>query len=144
MDQKTTDPLSQTATIRSPSLGTDEHESQQRFIGEILKVLSGATETLNNDIRRLGGESLQHSQSIEATNQCFTPLKTSCEESNAGLSALSTNMMILQEYCFSLRQKFEATQSTSYDGTLVWKITNFQKKMSTYLEFLANTIRYTF
>jgi hypothetical protein len=56
--------------------------------------------------------------------------KTSIEESNSLLAAINTNMLILQQNLSLLKQTYEDQQVSSYDGTLVWKITQFQDKMS--------------
>ncbi|CAF3729310.1 unnamed protein product [Rotaria sordida] len=131
-ERKIIDLPSKVATALSTTLVTDEYNAQQEYINETVNTLSDGIETLNDDIQRLSSESLQQSQLIEMTSQSLTQLKTSCEESNVGLNAFNTNMSILQQDYFSLKHKIEETQSISYDGILIWKITNIQEKMSTY------------
>jgi chromosome segregation ATPase len=109
---------------------TDECNVQQDDIKETIDILTVGIEALHDDLQQLSNESLQLSQSMEATNQSLGMLKNTNEESNAGLDALNTNTIILQQDCSSLKQRVEERQFISYDGILVWKITNVQEKMS--------------
>ncbi|CAF0790707.1 unnamed protein product [Rotaria sordida] len=128
-ERKIIDLPSKVTTALSTTLVTDEYNAQQEYINEMVNTLSDGIVTLNDDLQRLSSESLQQSQLIEMTSQSLTQLKTSCEESNVGLNAFNTNMSILQQDYFSLKHKIEETQSISYDGILIWKITNIQEKM---------------
>jgi chromosome segregation ATPase len=117
------------------NLVTDEYNAEQAYIKETVDILSGGIEALSDDIQQLSNESLQQSLLIEASSQNLEILKSSCEESNASLNAYRTNMEILQQDCVSLKQKVMESQSTSYDGTLIWKITNVKEKISKYINF---------
>ncbi|CAF4451827.1 unnamed protein product, partial [Adineta steineri] len=56
-------------------------------------------------------------------------MKTSIEESNNVLSAMNINLMVLQQKILSLKYQLEDQQVISYDGTLIWKISQFREKM---------------
>jgi chromosome segregation ATPase len=129
-------------TTASTTLVTDDCNIQLEYIKAMIDTLAGGIEVLNDDLQRLNDESLQQSQLIETTDQDLAMLKTSCEESNANLDGLNTNMIILEQHCSSLKQKVEESQSISYDGTLIWKITNVQEKMSKDINFLTCSINY--
>jgi methyl-accepting chemotaxis protein len=131
MKRETTDLPSKLTNLASTTLVTSDYSAQEgEYNDDILNVLSGGIETLNNDIQQLSDESLQQSQLVETVNQNFAILKTSVEETNIGLNALGTNMAIIQQECLSLKQKVQERQSVSYDGTLIWKISNVQEKLS--------------
>ncbi|CAF3566686.1 unnamed protein product [Rotaria socialis] len=130
VDRKRIDDSPKVTTDSSTILETDESNVQQKDITETMNILAGGTAVLNDDVQRLSSESLQQSLLIEMSSQNLKALKTSCEESKNFMDALSTNMSILQQDCFSLKQKIEESQSISYDGTLLWKISNVQEKMT--------------
>ncbi|CAF1106165.1 unnamed protein product [Rotaria sordida] len=73
---------------------------------EMLNILVGGIETLTSDGQRLTNESLQMQITLSTLKEELSKVKLSIEESNA----------FLEGY-------------VSYDGTLIWKITNFQEKM---------------
>ena len=124
------DLISKVDTATSTNRTTNEDSAQTENIEEMIDILSSGIETLVDETQRLSSESLQQSLSMQTAAQSLAMLKTSSEESNTGLNALGTNMAILQQECSSLKQTVEERQHTSYDGTLIWKITNVQDKMS--------------
>jgi chromosome segregation ATPase len=116
-------------TTTSTPLVTDECNAHQEHMNETIDILTGGIKVLGDELQQMSDESLQKSQLVETIDQTLTTLKTSHEESNAGLNALNTNLNLLQQECISLKQKVEEREFISYDGTLVWKITNVQEKM---------------
>jgi hypothetical protein len=52
------------------------------------------------------------------------------EESHSFLQGVKHNQDILNQDLASLKEKINDMQYVSYDGTFVWKITNFKEKMS--------------
>jgi len=52
------------------------------------------------------------------------------EESHNFLQGVKHNQDILNQDLVSLKEKINDMQHGSYDGMFVWKITNFQEKMS--------------
>jgi chromosome segregation ATPase len=121
--------LSNKVTTTTTPLVTDECDVHQESMNETIEVFNGGIKVLHDELQQISDDSLQQSQIVETTDQTLTTLKTSYEESSAGLNALNTNLSILQQDCASLRQTIEESQYTSYDGTLMWKITNVQEKM---------------
>ncbi|CAF1905814.1 unnamed protein product [Rotaria magnacalcarata] len=130
VDRKRIDHSPKVTTDSSTILETDESNAQQKDVIETLNILAGGIVVLNDDVQRLSSESLQQSLLIEMSSQNLKVLKTSCEESKNFMDALSTNISILQQDCFSLKQKVEDSKSISYDGTLLWKISHVQEKMT--------------
>ncbi|CAF3290633.1 unnamed protein product [Rotaria sp. Silwood2] len=96
---------------------------------EMLNILVGGIETLTNDTQRLANESLQIQTVLPKLPEDLLDVKSSSEESNAFLEGAKQNHAILYQDLLSLKEKTNDMQFVSYDGTIVWKITNFQEKM---------------
>jgi len=115
------------------SMATTTNETistQMQEIYETINVLAGGIQTLNDDTQRLSSESIRMQTSIESLTQDFATLKLSVQEQSAFLDGIKPNQEILQQDVASLKQKVDDMQYVSYDGTLIWKITNFREKMS--------------
>ena len=116
------------SSVTSTTNETISIEMQE--VHETINVLAGGFQTLNDDVQRLSNESLRLQNSIESLTQDFSTLKLSVEEQTAFLDGIKPNQEILQQDVASLSQKIGDMQYVSYDGTLIWKITNFNEKMS--------------
>jgi chromosome segregation ATPase len=109
----------------------DENLStQMQEIDETIDMLASGIQALNDDAQRLSSESIHLQTSIESLTQDFATLKLRLQEQNAFLDGIKPNQEILQQDVASLKQKVDDMQYVSYDGTLIWKITNFREKMS--------------
>jgi chromosome segregation ATPase len=118
--------LSQTTTTTT----NDPTLAQLQEIHDTLNILSGGIWTLNDDAQRLSNESLQSQIKIQALTEDFLHVKESVEESRNFLEGVKQNQDILNQDFSSLKDKINDMQYVSYDGSFVWKITNFQEKMS--------------
>ncbi|CAF3332853.1 unnamed protein product, partial [Rotaria sp. Silwood2] len=96
---------------------------------EMLNILVDGIETLTNDQQGLTNESLQTQMTLPVLAEELSKVKFSIEESNAFLEGFKHNQNILNQDLSSLQEKINDLQFVSYDGILVWKITNFQEKM---------------
>ena len=122
---------SQSDTASSVFLTNNEHFSAQiQEIYETINILASGIQTLNDDAERLSSESLRLSTSIEMLNQEVSTLKLGVQEQGAFLDDVKQNQEILQQDIASLKQKIDDMQYVSYDGTLIWRIANFNEKMS--------------
>jgi chromosome segregation ATPase len=99
-------------------------------IYETIDHLANGIQTLNDDTQRLSSESIRLQTSIESLTQDFGTLKLSIQEQSAFLDGIKPNQEILQQDVASLKQRVDDMQYVSYDGTSIWKITNFREKMS--------------
>jgi len=104
--------------------------TQLQRIYERLNILSGGIEALNDDGQRLNSESLQIQIQQQALAGDSSQVKISTEESRNFLEGVKQNQDILNQDVSSLKEKIDDLQNVSYDGTFVWKITNFKEKMS--------------
>ncbi|UJR24811.1 hypothetical protein I4U23_006186 [Adineta vaga] len=90
-----------------------------------IQVLNDETQNLSSKVKE--GQSLVESVAIDLSN-----LKIAIEETNAFAKALEPNQRILRQNLNSLTEKTENQLATSYDGTLLWRITDVQQKMGMY------------
>ncbi|CAF3845972.1 unnamed protein product [Rotaria sordida] len=97
---------------------------------ETLNILAGGIETLNDDGQRISNELLQCHIKLQTLVEDFSQVKLSVEESHSFLEGVKQNQDILNQDLTSLKEKINDMQYVSYDGTFIWKITNFQEKMT--------------
>ncbi|CAF3247011.1 unnamed protein product [Rotaria sp. Silwood2] len=114
-------------TTTTTALNSDVTQLEEFY--EMLNILVGGIETLTSDEQRLTNESLQIQMTLSALTEVLSKVKLSIEESNSFLKAVKYNEDILNQDLSSLQEKVNDSQYVSYDGTLVWKITNFREKM---------------
>ncbi|CAF3698366.1 unnamed protein product [Rotaria sp. Silwood1] len=120
-----------TDVARATSTTTSDPASAQlQELYEILNILTGGIETLNDDGQRLSSESLQCQIKLQKLAEDFSQVKLSIEESSSFLEGVKQNQEILNQDLASLKERINDMQYLSYDGTFVWKIANFQEKMS--------------
>ncbi|CAF4083721.1 unnamed protein product [Rotaria sordida] len=124
-DRQIDNDLSRITTSGDCNPGT----AQLQELYEMLNILSGGIETLNNDQERLSNESLQIQITIPTLIEELSKVKLSIEESNAFLEGMKHNQDILNQDLASVQEKIDDLRYVSYDGTLVWIITNFKEKM---------------
>ncbi|CAF4622189.1 unnamed protein product, partial [Rotaria sp. Silwood2] len=102
----------------------DADTAQPEEVTERLSILVRDTETLTSDEQRLSHELLP------TLAEELSKVKLSVEESNPFLEGVQHNQDLLNQDLSSLQEKINDLQCVSHDGTLIWKITNFQEKMS--------------
>ena len=107
---------------------SDNTNAQVQEVYETIDVLAGGVQALNEDAQRLSNEEIQLQIQLESITNEFSKLKSSIEEQSTYLDGVKSNQEILHQDIVSLKQKIEDAQFISYDGTLVWKITNFAEK----------------
>lgn len=109
---------------------TEKISDVLKNLHSVIDLLASGIHTLNDELSTLNSGSLPQSQSLETTDKLLSKSKMSVDESNSVLTAMHSNISILQQDLSILKQNYEDRQITSYDGTLIWKITGFQAKMS--------------
>jgi chromosome segregation ATPase len=126
LDSQMDTDLSRTTTAAT----SDPATAQAQELYETLNILTGGMEALNDDGQRLNNESLQSQIKLQTLAEDFSQVKISVEESHSFLQGVKHNQDILNQDLASLKEKINDMQYVSYDGTFVWKITNFKEKMS--------------
>ncbi|CAF1097761.1 unnamed protein product [Rotaria sordida] len=98
--------------------------AQLKEVNERLNMWVGGIEILTNDEQHLAHDLLQMPITLSTLTEESSNVKSSIEELNAFLGGVKHNqdLSLVQE-------NIDDLQHVSYDGTFVWKITNFQEKM---------------
>jgi hypothetical protein len=96
---------------------------------ENLDVLLGGVQVLNDDMQHFSSQSLSNQCALRTVSEELSKIQLAIEETNACVEGLTPNQQILQQDFASLKQRVVDQQSASYDGTLIWKITNVQEKI---------------
>jgi hypothetical protein len=95
-----------------------------------MNILTGRLQTLNENRERLINEINRLHSLMESLITDFETLRLSIQEQNTFSHGIEPNQEVLQQDVPLLRQTADDMQDISYDGTLIWKITNFREKMS--------------
>jgi len=139
------DILPHSITTMSSDINNNTHIQLQE-VYETIDILAGGIQTLIDDAQHISDNSLRIHTEMEVLNRNFTALKISIQEQNVFLDGVKPNQEILNQDVASFKQKLEDMQFLSYDGTFIWKITNFREKMgnisSAFEFFLSYKIRY--
>ena len=121
-----------TSAITTPT--ADQVNNNMQEVYEMINVLAGGIQALNDDTQRLSTELIRMQGALDSVTQEMSSLKLSVQEQGTFLDGIKPNQDILHQDVASLKQKIDDLQNVSYDGTLIWKITSFREKMSTYFE----------
>jgi chromosome segregation ATPase len=103
--------------------------NQLENVNDMIDILSGGTQVLNDDIQRLKKESVDRQNELIPLTRELLILKKSIEEQSTFIHDMKVNQEVSERDLPSAKQKLDNTGSTSYDGTLLWKIANVQEKM---------------
>ncbi|CAF3668403.1 unnamed protein product [Rotaria sp. Silwood1] len=103
--------------------------TQVEELYEMLSILVGGIETLTNDEQRLTNEALQMQMTLPTLTEELSKIKLSVEESSPFLEGVQHNQDLLSQDLSSLQEKNNDLQCVSYDGTLIWRITNLHEKI---------------
>jgi chromosome segregation ATPase len=108
---------------------------QLQEIDETTNILSDAVTILNDDLQRLHIESSSHRNALDSLTKDFSKQKIPIQEQNTLIDGTSMNQETLQQDLALMGQKINDMKACSYDGTLIWKITNVQEKIGQQLMF---------
>lgn len=97
---------------------------------EMVYTLAGGVKALNGDGQRLNGEALQSQVQLQTLTETIKKIQFSVEQLHRFLQVVKHNQEIDHQDVTSLKEEINDMQYVSYDGTYIWKITNFREKMS--------------
>jgi len=103
--------------------------SSNNRLNKTLDVLLGSVQVLNDDSQKLSSQNVHTQYSLQSLAEDLSKLKTAVQETNAFKESLKPNHQILLQDLDSFKRDIEDQQSTSYDGTYLWRITDVRKKM---------------
>jgi len=98
-------------------------------LNQTIDVLLGSIEVLDDDTQQLSSATVRTQFLLQSISENLSKLKTAVQETNIFVEGLTPNQKVLQQDVDSLKQDIEDKQAVSYDGTLIWRITNVQKKL---------------
>ncbi len=107
---------------------------------ETISILGNGAQTLNEDAQKLNSELHEHEAKLQSLIENTSQVKVAVEEENVLLEGITRNMELLNQDLMSLQERIDDMQYISYDGTLTWKIPNFQEKMSKQRVFFYNKL----
>ena len=116
--------------MKSRTTTDDTTKTEASELTEILNILSGGIEALINESQNLTIEASQQQEKVKQIEEQSSTMKISAEESQSLLQGFKQNQDILQQEIMSLSESVDDMQYVSYDGTFIWKISNFKEKMS--------------
>jgi hypothetical protein len=103
--------------------------SSNNRLNKTLDVLLGSVQVLNDDSQKLSLQNVHTQYSLQSLAEDLSKQKTAVQETNAFKESLKPNHQILLQDLDSFKRDIEDQQSTSYDGTYLWRITDVRKKM---------------
>ena len=119
-------------TVSTNRTTDDTSDKKVRELYEMMEEVMGAIQVLNDDTQRISSESLRYQNACGNIVEEFSKAKLAVQETNSLLDAQKSNQQILEQSLASLQQEINDLKGTSYDGTLLWKITNFGQKIGTF------------
>ncbi|CAF1388177.1 unnamed protein product [Didymodactylos carnosus] len=105
------------------------YSQRQRFY-ETLTTVTRNIQLLKDDSIRLSAESLRQQHLSQKSQNDINLIKQSKAEIDSYIAGFKFNQDILLQESASVKQKGENLRQTSYDGTLIWKISNVAEKMA--------------
>ncbi|CAF1305150.1 unnamed protein product [Didymodactylos carnosus] len=127
-----------TSNIDNRSQDSDlaSHASVNELYSELQKayetstVLTKGTHTLMLDMERISSESLRNNTLIQSLYNEISQVKMSIAEGDSNYAAIGAKQETIQQELSSLKEKVDDIEMTSFDGTLIWKVTDVANKMA--------------
>ena len=116
--------------MKSKTTTNDTTKTDAIELTEILNILSGGIEALINESQNLTIEASKQQGKGKEIEEKISTMKLSAEESQSFLPGFKHNQDVLQQEVISLKESVDDMQYVSYNGTFIWKISNFKEKMS--------------
>ena len=116
--------------MKSKTTTNDTTKTDAIELTEILNILSGGIEALINESQNLTIEASKQQEKGKEIEEKISTMKLSVEESQSFLPGFKHNQDVLQQEVISLKESVDDMQYVSYNGTFIWKISNFKEKMS--------------
>ena len=120
--------LQMKSSIDSPHI-TQEDIVRLQQIGQSLDVLSNGVDVLSEDQQRITAESINHHRVLDNCGKDFAKLKALNEEQNAVVNQIIGSQHTTENDLQSVREKINQTKATLSDGTLLWQIDQFDRKL---------------
>ncbi|CAF4020563.1 unnamed protein product [Rotaria sordida] len=86
--------------------------------------------TINEKMKRLGDRLIVQKNTLQCLNQECLLLQISCEQTNACIKKMKSDQDEYEKKLQQITQLLEDLHYITYDGTLIWKITNVDQKFT--------------
>lgn len=97
-------------------------------------ALPGQLCAVSDGLVRSSSQLLQTQQLVYAAMDDILHLKEAIEETEVRAKMLDINQQMFRQNILPLTEEINNRSGVSYDGTFLWKITNFQQNMSMHSE----------
>ncbi|CAF1071210.1 unnamed protein product [Didymodactylos carnosus] len=97
---------------------------------DTITVLNHGVQSLSHDADRLSAESLQQEKLIQSRFSDVNQLKLSISKMDSYLKGIPPNQEMIQQQLLNVKQKVEEVDCSSYDGMLIWRITDISDRMA--------------
>ena len=126
--------------LQSPLIAQELHDTVSMF--------RDGRQIIDEDIRRVSADSHDLLNRLQSLSDSMSNLMVAVEEQGASEEAMKYSAMMLEQELVSTQENVGDRQHVSYDGTLIWKITRVQEKMSEYrslyfmkwIDFIAHLV----
>ena len=110
--------------------GLEEAASQFEELNETIAILTDGVKSLSEDVERLDIESTQLQNIVDTLQRDCASINLTIDGQNQQRNEREHQLHLMKRDLAELKEEVNERELTSDDGTLVWKITNFQEKMS--------------
>ena len=117
----------QTTTTSNNTFALD----QLRQFEETIQILTNCVRTTQDDTQELNDGRSEQERRLEELIENVSKVKAGVDEERGLLDTVHQSLEILRQDLMRLEEQAEEMQVTSYDGTLVWKITGVAEKLGT-------------
>ena len=117
----------QTTTTSNNTFALD----QLRQLEETIEILTNGARATQEDTQELNEERSRQERRLEELIENVSKVKAGVDEERGLLDTVHQSLEILRQDLMRLEEQAEEMQVTSYDGTLVWKITGVAEKLGT-------------
>jgi len=91
---------------------------------------------VNSNIQHLNSKLIDDNNSLQRLRQECSTLRTNYQEQRDSISKLKLEQEKIEQSLSELRQQFEDIHYVTYDGSLMWKITNVAQELGEQGKFI--------
>jgi hypothetical protein len=129
------------AQMPSTGMDTDHHQAttgidfdygltELQELNEVIVTLRNGIDILNEDTQRINTELIEQQIKLHNLMEKFLNVHLAVSRKKASLEEIRSNGEILKQALLLMTKTINDMRYVSHDGTLIWKITKFQAKMS--------------
>lgn len=94
-----------------------------------MDLLVNSLHVLSDETQRLSSESIRQQNTSRALSDNYAKTQSTVQETQRLMEAQQLNQQALECGIASLQQQINEQKNVSYDGTLLWKITDVSQKI---------------